>query len=640
MPRRRDKPYNGDVDNPNITTRSSQGSNESTYNSPVNIMSVNGPVLEPLQSKITDITSPATSLLGMLKESGSMKADLNVTTNTQMLQKKYETKYLDEYTKEDDDDYLLERINSMETKFGHLQLNITRELDNVVKIISSLSLQNSRAEVKTKLAEEEEDSTSSYIRNLATPKKYNSRMSIMDSLAKPMPSQIVVPVVNKALPPYDHIRLYRIKVIEVIDFLEKLSRYQAEHNITLKIQTLLTKEVQEEIIVDIDPGMKFQTFLNLPSEDVLRCIEERAKPQSKTSFIIALSKPIELDWPKNYSIQFSNLHIAYKKYNVYKNYFMNRFDLIASNNEVNVPNCSDQKTDDGLIYYFLKGIDNFEYPRKHYNDHKSKFQAIFKDIDQEARNAKKTPSESLKFHKFIDLFYELLAFDYERHKECRSIHEKLTTNKYSNEKFSSAQQYTTTKKHFVKGKYNEKKLNLMYEDDAESVESEEVEKLQKTFRRGYIDEDGYESSGLPLGYVNTVDEEDEFGDMELPVLNQMNENVDKEEVPKVCFRQLFYENCPSGDKCKWGHRPEDLKSGYKHYAALLSKSKLKPNNFFIGYKDKINLVDQTPMKPAAIPDFRNAKNTSKDRSSGLLRHLATEPAEVQDTECDGSKTRT
>jgi hypothetical protein len=87
MPRRRDKPYNGDVDNPNITTRSSQGSNESTYNSPVNIMSVNGPVLEPLQSKITDITSPATSLLGMLKESGSMKADLNVTTNTQMLQK-------------------------------------------------------------------------------------------------------------------------------------------------------------------------------------------------------------------------------------------------------------------------------------------------------------------------------------------------------------------------------------------------------------------------------------------------------------------------------------------------------------------------------------------------------------------------
>jgi hypothetical protein len=462
----------------------------------------------------------------------------------------------------------------------------------------------------------------------------------VESLAKPLPSRLIVPVVHKDVPPYDHIKLYRIKVIEVIDFVEKVSRYQAEHNITLPIQSLLSKDVQEEIIVEMNPDMTYQEFVNLHPEEVLRCIEERARPQSKSAFVTALSKPIELDWPRNYSIQVSNFHMAYKKYNVYKNYFMNRFNLVAQNNERNVPNCSDQKQDDGLIYFFLKGIDNFEYPRKHYNDHKSKFQTIFKEVDREARLIGKNPSESEKFRKFIDLFYELMAVDYNMHKENRTLNEKVTPSRkeYENtpdtKTFTKPKQYSSNvKRSFVKPKQYStpaKKLYYMQEDDSDEDddESDVDEQVKRDARKVYIDDEGYESSGLPHGYVDTLDSEDEF---EQQLLTQMNSNfkTTTPELPKVCFRELFYEKCESGDKCKWTHKPEDLRSGYKHYANLLAKSKYKPQNFFVGYKDKMDSTERAPMKAPAIPDFRNAKVTSRDKPTGILRHLALNPTDVQ-----------
>jgi hypothetical protein len=135
-----------------------------------------------------------------------------------------------------------------------IQSSVKEELEKVVNILSTFQFPPQQP-VRDEQDDEEEKKDSFNVNNTRTPGRYNPRKSIVESLAKPLPSRLIVPVVHKDVPPYDHIKLYRIKVIEVIDFVEKVSRYQAEHNITLPIQSLLSKDVQEEIIVEMNPDM-------------------------------------------------------------------------------------------------------------------------------------------------------------------------------------------------------------------------------------------------------------------------------------------------------------------------------------------------------------------------------------------------
>jgi hypothetical protein len=378
--------------------------------------------------------------------------------------------------------------------------------------------------------------------------------------------------------------------------------------------------------------MTFTQFLDLSSDEILEKLQEKVRPQSKTSFIIAISKPIELDWPTKYTIQPQNFHIAYKKYNLYKFHFMRRFELISNDNEINVPNCSEHQRDDGLIYYFLKGINNLTYPRTHYNDNKSKFAELFRSMDKKAEALGVRVLESEKFRKFVELFYDLMLIDYEKHKESRSFSEKLSIAvNAKTEETSYRKKEAPDRKFTAPKKYPPRKLHFMYEqedlDDDESVTSKVFKRdVDSSNPKQVVDDEGFVSDNLPTGFVNVSDYslDDGMEQFEDPNFLQVFDNSDKKELPKVCFRELFFQDCALGDKCKWGHSQESLKKGFEMYATQLSKSKYKPSDYFVGYnRSGSSDKNKTPFKPPEKPPFRTApSNSNKGKPNHFLRLLS------------------
>ena len=155
---------------------------------------------------------------------------------------------------------------------------------------------------------------------------------------------------------------------------------------------------------ELDQSVNEQPFFAIPRDEVLDAIREHVKPRSKPSFSLALKKKIELNWPAKYDISPTNFQVAYERYLVYRNKFMKRYDFMKTNNMQNVPECRDG--DDGLIGMFLRGINNFDYPK-----------TLYGCIAYEERRSFQEPDG---FQRFISTFYAHVKVDYDNTRQLGS----------------------------------------------------------------------------------------------------------------------------------------------------------------------------------------------------------------------------
>jgi len=215
----------------------------------------------------------------------------------------------------------------------------------------------------------------------------------------------VTPVMQRSLPPYNHIKLNFLRLEEVIIFMDQIYQYELEHRIRLPIHSLLAVSVREIIVAEIGQSVTEQRFYSIPREEVFAAIREHVKPRSKPAFAQALKRKIDLDWPNNFELSPTNFKVAYERYLIYRNKFMKRYDFMRENKSQNIPECRDN--DDGLIGIFLKGLNNFSYPKTAYG--------------RIPHDTKKTFRGEDGFQTFIDVYCTHIKDDYEKYKSAREL---------------------------------------------------------------------------------------------------------------------------------------------------------------------------------------------------------------------------
>jgi hypothetical protein len=372
--------------------------------------------------------------------------------------------------------------------------------------------------------------------------------------------------------------------------MDQIYQYELEHRIRLPIHSLLAVSVREIIMAEIGQSVTEQRFYSIPREEVFAAIREHVKPRSKPAFAQALKRKIDLDWPNNFELSPTNFKVAYERYLIYRNKFMKRYDFMRENNSQNIPECRDN--DDGLIGIFLKGLNNFSYPKTAYG--------------RIPHDTKKTFRGEDGFQTFIDVYYTHIKDDYEKYKSARELLENMKPEKVrpSAERKDLERWATLPLKRpeGPKQQFGKPKSLYFLDSDPLNEAGEDSDNDSKDFDEVEIDhrETALSQDEQSLGYG-----------AEETQIHALSNN--KESYP-CCFQKLFHDTC-TRQNCTYPHTREALVKGFLHYADCLKKSPLRPPGFIIGYAKE-------PDKP--VPNTSQQKETTP-KIMRKLQALAAEP---------------
>jgi hypothetical protein len=390
-------------------------------------------------------------------------------------------------------------------------------------------------------------------------------------------SNEVTPIMQRSLPSYNHIKLQFLRLDDAIDFVDQIYQYELEHRVKLPIHSLLGVNVRELLMAEIGLGVTEQKFYTIPREEVISAIRENVKPRSKPTFVRALKKKIELNWPNGYEPSPVNFKIAYERYLIYRNKWIKRYDFMKENNPANIPECRD--SDDGLIAIFLKGINNFYYPS-----------VLYTRIPYDEKKTFRGPDG---FQRFLDSFYALMKDDYDRYKAALELYENIKSDKSTEKREPESHSKPIGKSPYVS---RPKPLHMFLDETpAKDINEEETNQSEPaTVSTPLEDYFEREDTSSPPEIVTHE---------EIAAENYALLPPDKGVAP-CCFQKLFLGQC-NRKTCSYLHTSEALMKGFYFYADCLKKSPLRPQEFHIGFlKDH-----KVPYKEPVIPKPQRPGNS-------------------------------
>ena len=204
---------------------------------------------------------------------------------------------------------------------------------------------------------------------------------------------------TKPQPKFDHIRLEKLRMPDMIKFIDDVIQYQTSFHIKLPISTLLSNEVRD-ILIAHNAELNDKKFYELRLNDLLSYLYKEVRPDSKIRFRRALQKNARFENPSGFSPYKGGFKSFYTALLTYKRQFIRTYEILATDNEGNVP-----KTDNkagGLIKVFLEPI-TYGYGHCIYELLKDQ-EETFKDI-----------------YSFISAFYREVELDYARSEHHRTF---------------------------------------------------------------------------------------------------------------------------------------------------------------------------------------------------------------------------
>ena len=226
-----------------------------------------------------------------------------------------------------------------------------------------------------------------------------------------------------------HIRLTELTVKAVKKFADQIVEYQTVHGLVLPVSTLIDSSVRDFIIAN-NKGLNNYNFHLLKTPAILTLLQETIRPPTVLDFQRVLASSVEFPQEQRYqkptAIAFRAFHDAVL---VYRKNFITIFEILAENNEENIPSVNNK--DGGLIKIFVDKIpykygDNFVKSRKD-----QKYATI---------------------HDFIDDFEATLAEHYQLSKSAKSMQQFFGGSDYFDSFFSNKKlvqnNVTTPKKSF------------------------------------------------------------------------------------------------------------------------------------------------------------------------------------------------
>jgi hypothetical protein len=229
---------------------------------------------------------------------------------------------------------------------------------------------------------------------------------------------VVTPSIHRTQPPYNHIKLTKLDIDEILKFFDDIAIYQADTNISLKINTLIHGDARELLNAStIDVGyMSDMEFNNLTKEEILVLIENSVRPRSRHQFIKMLKKPIHIEGSEKIYVSITNFEAIYRCYTIYSARFMKRFEFLVGkdlNDNDFIPECHNQAN--GLIKIYLSGLKNFPF-----------YDFIMQIVDSiPSRIMKSFSTNEDGFLQFLSTIKRQFKTDYEKSLETKEFYERL-----------------------------------------------------------------------------------------------------------------------------------------------------------------------------------------------------------------------
>ena len=149
----------------------------------------------------------------------------------------------------------------------------------------------------------------------------------------------------RQMPAYEHLKLERFYVREVVKFFVEVDKYQMRYKVEIPIATLVSDEIRSNILAQ-NPKLTDQKFFILSAKKLLSYIQASLSPRNKVAFALQLERNVNFNISSTFVLEAYNFKIFYESLLVYKKDFMRIFDFLAYKIE-NIPACNNKKG--GLI---------------------------------------------------------------------------------------------------------------------------------------------------------------------------------------------------------------------------------------------------------------------------------------------------
>jgi hypothetical protein len=394
-------------------------------------------------------------------------------------------------------------------------------------------------------------------------------------------------------PKYDHIKLEKLTLKSVHKFMEQILAYTtATNGLELPVATLVSQSVRDHLM-SFYKGLTLDKFYGMKTSQLLTILQMESRPKSHIAFYEELKKQTPFtELPKGYVPSALNFKIFYDAYILYKTNFIQYYDLMAEENEPNIP--PNKNKEGGLIKLFIDRVP-FNYG-----------QTVFRSLVR-ANNGKE---QFRDIKDFIHKFGTVIEDHYKKYEENRTIQEHFVYSHSSGStgsSFNNGSSRFNNNRSFTNSTYNKFRngSSLHHIDEHNGNDSNEDNPDNEDNLQHNVDHDMIPDANQPsdVDYVqqeqqsnnNTEEEDAEENHNRQMFQDQLDQlmyvdgksnnyskpqvnNSSKNQTPLGCLQMLLHDSCKKGDKCTFTHDPIVLQRSHNYYVDLLSKSKYKPRN--------------------------------------------------------------
>ena len=193
-------------------------------------------------------------------------------------------------------------------------------------------------------------------REASAPKIPDRRSTMFERQALDAALNAQAMVFQAKQPDYGHIKLGTLKAHEIFLFFEELEEYQSSYQIKLQAPMLLSPSLRNKIITKY--SLTITKYNRLTDTQLYDCVRSFILPTSKSEFFDTLAESIEFKIRSSYRPTPERFRTFYDELLAYRNLFSKTFELLATDNKHNIPECKFSKG--GLIKCFTDKIP-FEY---------------------------------------------------------------------------------------------------------------------------------------------------------------------------------------------------------------------------------------------------------------------------------------
>ena len=178
------------------------------------------------------------------------------------------------------------------------------------------------------------------------------RISIMDKITSAIENPMHGCFMMQTLPDYSKIVLNTLTIDSVIKFIDAVHDYTAEHSVAFKLTSRVSEGVRGTILSRNRVRLHNVEFNSLTNSELVTVLRTTIQPRSINEFVETMKTCVKFRMSSDACP--ANFEAFYDALSRYKRKWMLYYDIMAADNEENVPHCNTQKN--GAIYLFTDPI--------------------------------------------------------------------------------------------------------------------------------------------------------------------------------------------------------------------------------------------------------------------------------------------